>query len=218
MTTVHKSKNVRFHMREVFTSTGIVGEDPFTLNGESELRIVVKGVGLSNVLKVQAKLSNDTDYIDIATITSTTNQVIDIATYDDVRFNVITYGGSQGELIVSGFYTSGVSEPLEVQGAVTGSFTPTGLTQGGIVTSMSIDDTAWVAAPSSVLLNRNSLSIQNISGNGGTVLWNYTASAAATVGWRIEDGGFKSVAVRDTIIVYVRMLSGSGKVIIDEVA
>lgn len=100
----------------------------------------------------------------------------------------------------------------------TGTFTFTGLSTGGRITELALTDASWTAVPASALTDRNSIAVQNISGNGGTVLWNYSNAAPLTEGWRIEDGGFKSVAVRDGITIYAKMLSGSGTVAIDEVA
>lgn len=113
-----------------------------------------------------------------------------------------------------------VGDPLGPALPVSGSFDAniSGLTVSGRITIVSLDDTAWTLIPATALLNRNSLSVQNQSGNGGTVLWNYTASAPATEGFRIEDGGFRAVSVRDSIAVYARMLAGSGTVAVEEVA
>ena len=103
-------------------------------------------------------------------------------------------------------------------GTATGTFTFTGLSVGGRITEVALTDAAWVALPAAALADRNSIAVQNISGNGNTVLYNYSNVAPSTEGWRIEDGGFKSVAITDSIIVYARMLSGTGSIAIDEVA
>lgn len=99
-----------------------------------------------------------------------------------------------------------------------GTVTLSGLSVGGIITHVNLDDTQWKPLPATPLSGRNSILVQNISGNTGVVLWNYSAVAPATEGPRIEDGGFKSAVLTDDIIIYGRMLSGSGTVAIDEVA
>jgi hypothetical protein len=114
--------------------------------------------------------------------------------------------------------TADTDAPMPISGAVTGSFSASGLTIGGLITQLSIDASAWYPAPTTALADRNNITVQNISGNGGVVLWNYSGSAPATEGFRIEDGGFKSVAITETIPVFLRMLSGSGTVTVDEVA
>ena len=104
------------------------------------------------------------------------------------------------------------------EGSVTGSFTFSGLSIGGLVTHIALTDAAWTALPATPLASRNTLTIQNVSDNGNIILWNYSASAPATEGFRVTDGGFKSVMVGPTIIIYGRMLAGSGTVACDEVA
>jgi hypothetical protein len=100
----------------------------------------------------------------------------------------------------------------------TGSATFTGLKTGGLVTHLTLNASTWSALPTTPLLGRNSLTVQNISGNGNIVLWNYSNSAPITEGFRIEDGGFKSVAITDSVITYAKMLSGAGTIVVDEVA
>lgn len=101
---------------------------------------------------------------------------------------------------------------------LTGTFKPSGLNVGGLITHVPLTDGSWTAVPTSALADRNNIVVQNISGNGGVVLWNYSNTAPATEGFRIEDGGHKSVGITDDILVYCRMLSGTGEVCVDEVA
>lgn len=114
--------------------------------------------------------------------------------------------------------------PITISGqnpTVAASLRPVGLTEGGLVTHVALTDSAWTALPTTPLSNRNSLQIQNISGNGAIILWNYSNSAPSTEGVRIEDGGFKERALTDDIIVYARVLASSGSsgtVVVEEVA
>lgn len=114
--------------------------------------------------------------------------------------------------------TSEIFEILVVTQSATGTFQFSGLSKEGKITEVALDDTAWVQIFAAPLADRNSIAVQNISGNGATVLWNYVNTAPATEGWRIEDGGFKAVAIQDNISVYARILSGTGTVAVDEVA
>lgn len=93
-----------------------------------------------------------------------------------------------------------------------------GLTIGGKITHVSLTDSAWTPLPTSPLANRNNLLVQNISGNGGTVLLNYINTAGATLGFRLADGGFKSADITDSIVIYGRMLVGTGEIVADEIA
>jgi hypothetical protein len=68
------------------------------------------------------------------------------------------------------------------------------------------------------LTDRNSIAIQNITGTGAVVLINYSPLAPSTEGFRVPDGGFKSMAITDSINVYGRMLAGSGTVVVEELA
>ena len=115
----------------------------------------------------------------------------------------------------------------EVVGAITGSFSPSGLTVGGQVTKIALVSTEWrkfersgttTPVGSGPLDKRNNITVQNVSDNGSTILWNYGAAEPSDIGFRILDGGFKSVALTDSIDVYGRMESGSGEAMIDEVA
>lgn len=104
-----------------------------------------------------------------------------------------------------------------------GSFSISGLGIGRIL-AMNLDDTAWVDVTTLIVAagvtGLTSLSVQNISGNGNTVLWNYDGLALATTGWRIEDGGFRSVLIKNAVdsIVYVRILSGLGRINVEGLA
>lgn len=93
-----------------------------------------------------------------------------------------------------------------------------GLAQAGRVTVLPLTDTAWTPLPAVPLANRNSIFVQNQSNNGGIVLFNYSASSPATEGIRIEDGGFRSLIITDSIVVYARMYAGSGVVAVEEIS
>lgn len=100
----------------------------------------------------------------------------------------------------------------------TSTIRPTGLTVGGKITHVSLTDTTWTALPTTPLSGRNSILVQNISDNGNIILWNYDNAAPATEGARIPDGNYKTAILTDSIIIYGRMLSGSGTACVDEVA
>lgn len=99
-----------------------------------------------------------------------------------------------------------------------GTNTPSGLTGTGKITKVSIDAMAWYPIPPTPLVDRVSILIQNVSGNGGVVLWNYDNAAPSDDGVQIQDGASKTADLTDNYIIYCRMLSGSGTVIADEVS
>lgn len=105
-----------------------------------------------------------------------------------------------------------------IDGAIQGSVTFQGLSTEGKVTLVNLTATAWTALPATALANRNSIVFQNQSDNGKAILLNYTNSAPANEGIRIEDGGFRSLAIRPGIIVYGRMTTGTGVCAVEELA
>lgn len=104
-----------------------------------------------------------------------------------------------------------------VEGAVEGSVSFQGLSTEGRVTLVSLNAATWTPLPATALNNRNSIAIQNQTGNGTAVLINYSPTAPAE-GIRIEDGGFRSMAIREAIPIYGRMASGTGVVAVEELA
>lgn len=106
---------------------------------------------------------------------------------------------------------------VDAQGRLIATTAVTGLFNEGRITIMSLDDTAWVELPPSVLAGRNSISLQNQSDNGGTLLLNYTDAAPGNEGIRIEDGETR-VMTLGGIRVYGRMAFGTGTVAVEEIA
>lgn len=87
-----------------------------------------------------------------------------------------------------------------------------GLTRAAL-TSISLDASSWVEA-TAALSGRAVLNVQNISGNTNVVLWGYINSGST--GWNIVDGGFRSVVISSGQKVYLKMKSGSGSVVVEE--
>lgn len=112
----------------------------------------------------------------------------------------------------------GASDVYVAGGSVTGSFTFQGLSIEGRVTLVSLNDSTWTALPATALADRNSISFQNQSDNGNTILINYDNTAPSGSGIRIEDGGWRALAIRPGIVVYGRMKSGTGTCAVEELA
>lgn len=93
-----------------------------------------------------------------------------------------------------------------------------GLAVGGRVQLVALDDSAWVALPSSALANRKTIVVQNQSGNGNTILLNYSATAPGSEGFRIEDAGYRATALTASVTVYGRMQTGAGVACVEELA
>ena len=103
---------------------------------------------------------------------------------------------------------------LSVAGIVTGTFSQTGLTKGGLITMMTVDATAWVEVPASALVGRNNVVVQNLSTAGAIMLWNYNPAASVTSGIQVPQGGSRSLAVTGSIPIYIRMAPGAGATLI----
>lgn len=112
----------------------------------------------------------------------------------------------------------GGADVYVVGGSVTGEVTFQGLSIEGKVTLVNLDDTTWTLLPSTALTNRNSITLQNQSDNGRTILINYSNTAPSGEGIRIEDGGYRALAIRPGIVVYGRMKVGTGVCAVEELA
>lgn len=78
-----------------------------------------------------------------------------------------------------------------------------------------LDDVTWVLAETSGgLPKRANLSIQNISNNTNTILWSYVNSGSD--GWQVPDGASRAVALLENVAVYIKMLSGTGTAVVEE--
>lgn len=97
-----------------------------------------------------------------------------------------------------------------------GSFSPTGLQVGGLITEVTINSSSWTALPAVALTNRNALSIQNKSGQ--QIKINYDNSTVGYVGMVIEDGGERFYDIQDNIIIYAKSSTSSCTLNVEEIA
>lgn len=114
-------------------------------------------------------------------------------------------------------FTEVGGEPA-VRTTATGTFQQTGLKVLGKTTMLSVDDTAWYAAPATALSGRNNIEIQNPSNATSDLLWVYDNSSGPTVGFHIHPGASRSLSITDSIHVYVRTVSGSTTVVVEELS
>lgn len=99
-----------------------------------------------------------------------------------------------------------------------GTFQQSGLTVLGRTTMLAVDSSTWYAAPTTALTGRNNIEIQNPSNATADLLWVYDNAVGATVGFHIPPGGSRSIAITDSILVYVRTVSGSITVVVEELS
>ena len=96
--------------------------------------------------------------------------------------------------------------------SVSGTFSQSGLFNGGRITDVSVTDAAWAALPAAPLGNRNAISIQNPS--GASIKLNYDPLTVGYVGITIASGGERMYVITDSIQVYAKAEAGAGTVTI----
>jgi hypothetical protein len=81
---------------------GVKGNAEFKVHIENRLRVEISGVGVGNVIAIEARITNSSLWTSLASFTGLTGGLVDISTYDFIRFNVTTASGT-GTCISSGF-------------------------------------------------------------------------------------------------------------------
>ena len=104
---------------------------------------------------------------------------------------------------------------VSVQGGQIG-VVPSGLSVGGKITEVTLNSTTWTALPAVPLANRNAVGIQNRSGI--EVKMNYDNTVVGYVGVVIPDSGERFYDITGAIILYAKSVSGTPKVIVEEIA
>lgn len=106
------------------------------------------------------------------------------------------------------------NQSVEIDGAVEGSFSPSGLRTAFKITTMNVTDTAS-AMPASPLTDRNALVIHNLDTLETLYLGNSGVTADRTLGtdagYEIQPGSFFNFDITDDIIIYG--IAESGKTI-----
>lgn len=91
--------------------------------------------------------------------------------------------------------------------AIEGSFSPSGLKNGGKVTEATLNSSTWTPLPLVALTDRNAIAIQNLS--GFEIKVNYDDSVSAYEGMVIPDGGERQYDITDAIIIYGKAETGA---------
>lgn len=107
-----------------------------------------------------------------------------------------------------------------IAGQVTrGTFSPTGLQNGGKVTEVTLSSASWTALPPIALTGRNAICIQNISAVEIKLNYDFTAALPATyTGVVIPSGGERFYDITDSIVIYAKALSGSPIIVVEEIS
>jgi len=101
---------------------------------------------------------------------------------------------------------------------ITGTLKVSGLTIGGRVTQVTIDDTTWTPLPLVPLASRNAIGIQNTA--GFEIKLQYDPTVVGYVGVKMGIEGERYYDITDAIPIYAKAAPGSGtvSVIIEEIA
>jgi len=99
---------------------------------------------------------------------------------------------------------------VSLTGEISGEFRPAGLTVGGLVTEVVIDDAMWYPLPPSPLANRNAISVQNqnLTATGLECKLNYSAAVVGYVGPIVYAQGERFYSITDNIILYAKAKTG----------
>lgn len=108
-------------------------------------------------------------------------------------------------------------------GNITGTFTPSGLTKGGLVSVVTVNAVSWTVLPLTPLANRNQINIQN-DNSSTSVKLNYDRTdigkplPAGFEGMTLAPGIEKGYAIKDTILIYAKSEMGTVNLNIEEIA
>jgi len=97
-----------------------------------------------------------------------------------------------------------------------GTFSLTGLNNGGLVTEITLNPTTWTPLPTTALANRNAMSIQNRSGL--EIKINYNNTVVGYVGIAMSDGDERSYDITDAIVIYAKSISGTPTITVEELS
>lgn len=92
------------YLRALFTGTGVIANDLKTRMCKT-LRVVVEGVGATNVIAIKGKLIDQASFQAIATVTDVSaGTSVDVSLYDVIEISCTTYSASgTPKVICSGF-------------------------------------------------------------------------------------------------------------------
>jgi hypothetical protein len=152
----------KFHVKQSFTQTGDISDQPYLSASVKTLRVAVQNVGGGNVVEVQGRIKGMTSWVILATITGATAPYtdVDVSLVDELNFEVTTYSASGGtpEVVASGFFN--------IASAGGESFTTIDTDAGTFPVATGPNDTLTLTSSDSTIL---------ITGTAGTDTVNFTA-------------------------------------------
>lgn len=97
-----------------------------------------------------------------------------------------------------------------------GTFTFSGLRNGGRVTEVTLNPTTWTALPATPLVDRNTIAIQNVSAE--EIKINYNSGQAGYVGIVVSSGSERTYDITDAIIIYAKSISSVVTINVEEIS
>jgi type 1 fimbria pilin len=115
---------------------------------------------------------------------------------------------------------SKVAADTVVLNTVDGDVIIKGLETAATSSRITLVNTQWRALPTTTLTDRRVVIVQNQSGNGATILLNYSNTAAANLGFRVLDGGHREILIGDGLTLYGRIQAptATGTAYVEELA
>lgn len=107
-------------------------------------------------------------------------------------------------------------DTANVNATVTGQVTLKGLNIAGKMTEVTLNTATWTALPSTPLINRNAIRIQNQS--GVEIKTNYDPLTVGYVGIKIAADGSDAYDITDNIIIYAKASAGTPKILVEELS
>jgi hypothetical protein len=153
------------------------------------------------------------------TVISSVASDIDSSLFKDAdNSNLLTDIGSQtvifDETQGKHFFARGDAGIQDVN--IHGGVKTQGLTLGGLVTEVVLNDTTWAALPANPRASRNAVSIQNFSGQ--LIKLNYNPETVGLVGVYVMDQNERFYDISDTILIYGKSTSGTCTIVVEEIA
>ena len=111
-------------------------------------------------------------------------------------------------------YTSDGEIAVRITG--TGAFKQSGLNVAGKISEVVLNSTTWVALPATPLVDRNAITIQNIS--GVDIKLNFDNSTPGYTGILLANGNERFYDITETIVIYAKAASGTPTIIVEELS
>ena len=189
-----KGTESKYTVKIPIFGAGIVGDElGAPCHAETQIRYEVVGVGSTNQLVVEGRISNSPNWYSIYTIIGATTGVVDISTYDHLRYNVTVSDGTGG--IYSSGFMFNLSSVIKNESGIELGINPDGsldvvdgLKSGGVygVVNMPLANIAYEAKiGGSALAGRKSILLTILTAN---LYWGTDSSVTVATGTPLANG------------------------------